>query len=66
MRLILCIQSLIYPISLVRVHHHLMPGEGSIEKNLQEINEYIKMEQNSLKFQYRIGQRDILKWVLEE
>jgi hypothetical protein len=39
-----------------------MPGEGSIEKNLQEINEYIKMEQNSLKFQYRIGQRDILKW----
>jgi hypothetical protein len=31
-----------------------------------EINEHIKKEQNSLKFQYRIGQRDVLKWVLEE
>ena len=30
-----------------------------IWKRLQEINE-------GLKFQYRIGQRDVLKWVLEE
>ena len=37
-----------------------------IRKRLQEINEHIKKEQNSLKFQYRIGQRDVLKWVLEE
>jgi hypothetical protein len=37
-----------------------------VKKKLQEINEHIKKEQNSLKFQYRIGQRDILKWVLEE
>jgi hypothetical protein len=37
-----------------------------IRKRLQEINEYIKKEQNSLKFQYRIGQRDVLKRVLEE
>jgi hypothetical protein len=37
-----------------------------VRKKLQEINEHIKKEQNSLKFQYRIGQRDVLKWVLEE
>jgi hypothetical protein len=37
-----------------------------IRKKLQEINEHIKNEQNSLKFQYRIGQRDVLKWMLEE
>jgi hypothetical protein len=37
-----------------------------IRKKLHEINEHIKKEQNSLKFQYRIGQRDVLKWVLEE
>ena len=37
-----------------------------IRKRLQEINEHLKKEQNSLKFQYRIGQRDVLKWVLEE
>jgi hypothetical protein len=37
-----------------------------IRKRLQEINEYIKKKQNSLKFQYRIGQRDVLKRVLEE
>ncbi|MFY9796023.1 MAG: hypothetical protein WCC17_14440 [Candidatus Nitrosopolaris sp.] len=37
-----------------------------IRKKLQEINEHIKKEQNSFKFQYRIGQRDVLKWVLEE
>jgi len=35
-------------------------------RRLQEINEHIKKEQNSLKLQYRIGQRDVLKWVLEE
>ncbi|MGB6530350.1 MAG: hypothetical protein WBF33_19780 [Candidatus Nitrosopolaris sp.] len=37
-----------------------------IRKKLQEINEHIKKEQNSFKFQCRIGQRDVLKWVLEE
>jgi hypothetical protein len=37
-----------------------------VRKKFQEINEHIKKEQNSLKFQYRIGQRDVLKWVLEE
>jgi hypothetical protein len=37
-----------------------------VRKKLQEINEHIKKEQNSLKFQCRIGQRDVLKWVLEE
>jgi hypothetical protein len=37
-----------------------------IRKKLQEINEHIKNEQNGLKFQYRIGQRDVLKWMLEE
>ena len=37
-----------------------------IRKKLHEINEHIRKEQNSLKFQYRIGQRDVLKWVLEE
>jgi hypothetical protein len=36
-----------------------------IRKKLQ-INEPIKKEQDSLKFQYRIGQHDVLKWVLEE
>jgi len=36
-----------------------------VRKKLQEINEYIKKEQNSLKFQYRIGHA-VLKWVLEE
>jgi hypothetical protein len=35
-----------------------------VRKKLQEINE--QKEQNSLKFQYRIGQRDVLKWMLEE
>ena len=34
-----------------------------IRKRLQEINEHIKKEQNSLKFLYRIGQRDVFKWV---
>jgi hypothetical protein len=34
-----------------------------IREKLQEINEHIKKEQNSLKFQYRIGQRYVLKWV---
>jgi hypothetical protein len=37
-----------------------------IKKKLQEISEHIKKEQNSPKYQYRIGQRDVLKWVLEE
>jgi hypothetical protein len=37
-----------------------------IRKRLQETDEHIKKEQNSLKFQCRIGQRDVLKWVLEE
>ena len=37
-----------------------------IRKRLQEINKHIKKEQNSLKFQDRNGQRDVLKWVLEE
>ena len=37
-----------------------------VRKKLQEINEYIKKEHKSLKFQYRIRQRDVLKWVLEE
>jgi len=37
-----------------------------VRKKLQEINEHIKKEQNSLKFQYRVGRRDVLKWVLEE
>ena len=37
-----------------------------IRKKLHEINEHIKKELNSLKFQYRIGQRDVLKWVLEK
>ena len=37
-----------------------------IRKRLHEINEHIKKELNSLKFQYRIGQCDVLKWVLEE
>jgi len=35
-----------------------------IRKKLQEINRHIKKEQNSLNV--RIGQRDVLKWVLEE
>ena len=35
-------------------------------RKLQEINAHIKKEQNSLKFQYCIGQRDVLKWALEE
>jgi len=37
-----------------------------IRKRLQEINEHIKKEQNSLKFQYHINQRDVLEWVLGE
>ena len=39
-----------------------------VRKKLQEINERIKKEHNTLKFQYRIGQRDVLKCVnvLEE
>jgi len=37
-----------------------------IGEKLQEINEHMKKEQNSLKFQYGIGQGDVLKWVLEE
>ena len=41
-------------------------GELEDIRRLQEINEHVKKEQNSLKFQYRIGQRDVLKWVLEE
>jgi len=36
-----------------------------VRKKLQEINEHIKKEQNSLKFQYRIGQSNV-KWMLEE
>jgi hypothetical protein len=37
-----------------------------VRKKLQQINVHIKKEQNSLKFQYRIGLRDVVKWVLEE
>jgi hypothetical protein len=43
-----------------------MKAIEDIRKKLQAINEHIKKEQNSLKFQYRIGQRDVLKRVLEE
>jgi hypothetical protein len=43
---------------------HRNENNRGYQEEVTEINEHIKKEQN--RFQYRIGQCDVLKWVLEE